>query len=153
MNRKIGLVAVSLIAVLLPIIVVTSSCECGPPQNINVEIIAPLHVAKGEEFTFEVRVKNTASKPHLLYTIDIWDEYMEGIFVQKTEPPFMDCYHIPVDNTQCYEFNKDIQANSELAIKFYAVGIEPGNYSSYLDVCIGKGGSFASYPILTIVED
>jgi hypothetical protein len=84
--------------------VTITSCGCGQPQNINFDIVAPLHVLEGEEFIFEVRVENANNKSQLLYSIDIWDEYLEGIFIQRTEPPFIDAYHIPIDNTQSYEF-------------------------------------------------
>ena len=153
MNQKTNLLNVALIAVLLFITVGVSSCACGPPENISVDVFAPLHVVEGEEFVFEVQVENTADRSQLLYTIDIWDEYLVGIFVHRTEPPFTDCYHIPIDNTQCYEFNKNIPAKGKLVVEFYAVGTEPGNYSSYLDVCIGTGGSFLTHPIITIVRN
>lgn len=153
MNQKTNLLIVALIPVMLFITAGVSSCGCEQPRNINVDVVAPLHVVKGEEFVFEVRVENTAKSSQLLYSIDIWDEYLEGIFIRGTEPPFIDCYHMPIDNTQRYEFKKDIPAEDTLVVKFYAVGIEPGDYSAYLDVCINTGTSFLTHPVITIVED
>ena len=143
----------ALIALMLLITGNISSWGCSGPQDIIVNVDAPLHVVQGEEFVFEVGVENRAARTQLLYSIDIWDEYLEGIAVIRTEPQFTDSYHVPMDNTQSYEFKKDIPAKDKLVIKFYAVGIEPGNYSSYLDVCINTGVNFISHPIITIVDE
>ena len=141
----------------LLVIVLLAGVLCGgcfwQPEHISVDVICPLHVAKGEEFVFEVQVENTADSPQLLYSIDIWDEYLEGISIQRTEPSFIDCYHIPIDNTQSFEFKKDIVPKGKLMVSFHAIAIEAGDYSSYLDVCINTATSFLTHPIITIVED
>jgi hypothetical protein len=152
-NQKTYLPTVVLIIVMLFITAGVTSCECGSPRNISVDVLAPLHVMKGEEFIFEVRVENTAERSQLLYSIDIWDEYLRGISIHGTEPPFTDCYHVPIDNTHCYEFKKDIPAKGDLIITFYAVGTKAGDYSSYLDVCIGTSTCFLTHHIITTVED
>jgi hypothetical protein len=142
-------VAVLVVALLVGGVV---SCSCQP-KDISINVITPLHVAKGEGFVFEIQVENTAEKSQLLYSVDIWDDYLAGIAIQKTEPGFIDTYHIPIDNTQCYEFKRDIPPKDTLVVKFFAVGLEPGEYSSYVDVCINTGTSFLTHPITTIIED
>ena len=129
-----------------------SSCF-SQPENIRVNVTAPLHVVKGEEFIFEVKMENTAAESQLLYSIDIWDEYLEGIAIQRTEPSFIDTYHIPIDNTQAYDFMQDIPPGGELVVTFFAVGLEPGEYSSYVDVCINTATSFLTQPIITIIDE
>ena len=149
-KRKI-LIGAAVLAIAL-LVGGVSSCG-GQPKNISIDVIAPLHVAKGEEFVFEIQVENTAEKSQLLYSIDIWDEYLTGIAIQKTDPPFIGTYHIPIDNTQSYEFKHDIPAKDKLVVKFFAIGLKPGEYSSYVDVCINTGTSFLTHPIITIIED
>ena len=153
MNQKIHLLIVALITVMLFSIPVFSSCESDNLQGVGVDVVAPTHVVSGEEFVFEVRVENTEEKPRLLYSVDIWDAYLEGIFILRTEPAFTDCFHIPIDNVQSYKFKKDIPAEDELVIKFFAIGTTPGNYTSYLDVSIDNLVNFVTHPIFTIVED
>jgi hypothetical protein len=150
MFQKLIIGVAALILILLPGIAVSCS---DMPESISVDIDCPLHVAKGEEFLFEIQITNTSSDSQLLYSIDIWDEYMEGITVRKTDPAFTDTYHIPIDNTQSFEFQKDIPPHDTLTLKFYAVGHQTGEYSSYLDICVNSATSFISYPIITIVDD
>ena len=83
MNQKIHLLIVALITVMLFSIPVFSSCESDNLQGIGVDVVAPTHVVSGEEFVFEVRVENTEEKPRLLYSVDIWDAYLEGIFILR----------------------------------------------------------------------
>lgn len=154
MDKKRVILIVALIMALVFSIAGICSCACiTPPRHIAVDVSAPLHTAKGEEFTFEVSVQNKAERPQLLYSIDISDEYLDGIAILRSEPPFTDCYHVPIDNTQCYEFKHDIPPGDELIVTFYAVALDPGEYSSYLDVCINTATSFVTHPIVTIVED
>jgi len=152
-KRRICIGARCIVSVIILLIVGVSVCACQEPENITINVVAPLHVAKGEKFVFEIQVENTAEKSQLLYSIDIWDEYLTGIAIQKTEPPFIDTYHIPIDNTQSYEFKQDIPPKDKLVVKFFAVGLKPGEYSSYVDVCINTGASFLTHPIITIIED
>ena len=141
-------------AVLVLVLLLGTVASCvGMPENISADIDCPLHVTKGEEFTFEIRITNTSSDTQLLYNIDIWDEYMESISIIETEPAFIDTYHIPIDNTQSFEFQKEIPPHGTLTLNFYAVGHQTGEYSSYLDICINSASSFVSYPIITIVDD
>jgi len=149
-KRKTSIVAAVLAMALL--VGGVSSCG-GQPENISIDVIAPLHVAKGEEFVFEIQVENTAEKSQLLYSVDIWDDYLAGIAIQKTEPPFIDTYHIPIVNTQSYEFKQDIPPKDKLVVKFFAVGLKLGEYSSYVDVCINTEASFLTHPIITIIKD
>ena len=142
------------VAVLVMALLVGGIASCGgQPENIRVDVVTPLHVVKGEEFVFEIQVENIAEKSQLLYSVDIWDDYLAGIAIQKTEPLFIDTYHIPIDNTQCYEFKQDIPPKDKLVVKFFAVGLELGEYSSYVDVCINTATSFVTHPIITIIED
>ena len=147
------MLTVGLIALMLLLTGSISSWGCNQPQDIIVNVVAPLHIVKGEEFVFEVGVENTSASTQILYSIDIWDKYVEGISIIRSEPQFTNSFHIPIDNTQSYEFKKDIPAKDKLVIRFYAVGIKPGDYSSYLDVCINTGIDFISHPIVTIVEE
>jgi hypothetical protein len=147
-KKSIG-VAVLVIALLVGGVV---SCSCQP-KDISIDVIAPLHVAKGEEFVFEIQVENSAEEPQLLYSVDIWDDYLAGVAIRKTEPRFIDTYHVPIDNTQSYEFKQNIPPKGKLVVKFFAVGLEYGEYSSYVDVCINTGTSFLTHPINTIIED
>ena len=55
-KRKI-LIGAAVLAIVL-LVGGVSSCG-GQPKNISIDIIAPLHVAKGEEFVFEIQVENS----------------------------------------------------------------------------------------------
>ena len=128
MSQKTNLLTQALVIAMLLITSGVPACGCGQPRDISVDVVAPLHVVKGEMFVFEIHVVNTAEKPQLLYSVDIWDDYLAGIAIQKTDPLFIDTYHIPIDNTQSYEFQQDIPPKDTLVVKFFAVGLKPGEY-------------------------
>jgi hypothetical protein len=84
------------LGVILQVAAVSLGCT---PENINVNIVAPLQVTKGEEFVFEIHVQNTLEQAQLPHSIDISDDYIAGIAIKKTEPPFVQSFHVPIDNT------------------------------------------------------
>ena len=119
-NTRVGIWAVAPLIILLIVAVSLSGCT---PQNVNVNIFAPLQVTKGEEFVFEIHVQNTSEQSQLLYSIDVPDDYLDGIAIKKTEPPFVQSFHIPIVNALSYEFKQNISPQSNLVVKFFAVAL------------------------------
>ena len=152
-KRRICIGARCIVSVIILLIVGVSVCACQEPENITINVVAPLHVNKGQEFIFEIHVENIAERPQLLYSVDVYDDYLAGIAIQKTEPPFTQSFHVPIVNCQSYEFKQNISPKSQLVVKFFAVGLKSGDYSADVDVCINSESNFLTYPIRTVVED
>ncbi len=114
---------------------------------------APLEVRTGEQFVVTIRIENTANETQVLHSIDIWDHYLEGIAIRSTEPAYRQSYHVPIDNTQAFEFYRDIGPYETITITFSATAVAPGDFNSFFDACINSDISYLTYPIRTVVKE
>ena len=123
------------------------------PENIVIQVASPLEVSNGDQFVVTIQIENTASETQVLHSIDVWDQYLEGIAIVSTEPAFRQSYHVPIDNTQAFEFYRDIGPYETITITLNATAIAPGDFNSFFDVCINSDMSFLTYPIRTVVTE
>ncbi|MEE8153505.1 MAG: hypothetical protein V3T53_00935 [Phycisphaerales bacterium] len=123
------------------------------PENINIQVDAPLEVSNGEQFVVTIRIENTADETQVLHSIDIWDLYLQGIAIRNTEPAYRQSYHIPIDNTQSFEFYLDILPHETITITLNATAVAAGDFNSFFDACINSDVSYLTYPIRTVVTE
>ncbi len=122
------------------------------PGDVEVAIEAPLEVSQGERFTIVVRVRNGAGKKRTLVDLDVADEYLSGIVIENSQPPFKDAMHVPIDNTLSYSFDIPIAAGGETVVEFAAYAAHRGDFQGDIDFCIDSGVSCLSYPVRTLVR-
>ncbi len=123
------------------------------PENINIQVDAPLEVSNGDRFVVTIRIENTASETQVLHSIDVWDRYLEGIAIVSTEPAYRQSYHVPIDNTQAFEFYRDIGPYETITITLNATAVSPGDFNSFFDACINSDISYLTFPIRTVVTE
>lgn len=123
------------------------------PEDIWIDVSVPGEKMKGEEFAIEIQVENSADKEQLLHSIDIYDSYLEGIAIQRTEPKFIQSYHTPVIGMQTYELKRQIPPQTSITVLVFAKGVRKGDFQGDLQVCINSETSCLSYPLRTIVEE
>ena len=123
------------------------------PQNITIQVDAPLEVSNGDRFVVTIQIENTADETQVLHSIDIWDHYLQGIAIVSTEPAYRQSYHIPIDNTQSFEFYLDIGPHETITITLNATAVAPGDFNSFFDACINSDISYLTYPIRTVVRE
>jgi hypothetical protein len=137
----------------------SASCVFGPttlppdPKDVLIQVDAPLEVKRGEEFLVTIEVENTAGRTQQLNSIDVWDNYLEGVAIRRADPAFTESFHVPVDNTESYTFERDIGPKGKLTVKFFAIGVKVGDFNSHVDVCINSAGSCKTFPLRTIVQE
>jgi hypothetical protein len=137
---------------LLVLLLAFASTHCDSPKNVEIGITAPIQAQKNEEFVIVTKVKNTASVPQTLVSLDIGDAYLNGIAILRTEPDFREASHIPIDNTMSYVFELTIDQGNDVEVLLYAKAIKSGDHRSEIDFCINSEFSFISKPIRTIVD-
>ena len=123
------------------------------PENIVIQVEAPLEVSHGEQFVIAIQIENTADETQVLHSIDISDHYLDGIAIVSTEPPYRQSYHVPIDNTQSYEMSLDLPPHETTTVRLNAVAVAEGDFNSFFDACINSDVSFLTYPIRTIVTE
>ena len=126
--------------------------SCNTPENIEVHADVPISINRGELFTITTQIKNTSHKPQELVSIDIANNYLDGVVILGTSPNYKDVINVPIDNTTSYSFNKIINPNSEITVKFNAKAVNSGIYNSTIDFCINSSFNFISRTIFTEIN-
>ena len=124
----------------------------APPEDVRVGVEAPAIVEAGESFTIVATVHNDAPTEQILTDLDVADEYLKGINIGASDPPFSDSMHIPIDNTRSYSFDLPIPPGGSISVTFEAVALHPGDYAGEIDFCINSDVSFVSSPVRTVVR-
>lgn len=141
------------IAIFIVAFVLMFTSGCGTPKNIIIDVKAPLQETIDNEFDIIVNVKNTSSKAQKLVSLDIGDDYLKGIVITKTVPNYIEAYHVPIDDTMSYVYDKTIPANGDVKIILKAKALKTGDYDDEIDVCINSDYSFLTKPVRTIVSN
>lgn len=136
-----GLVLASLVA-----------CLPSTPQNVEVSVEAPVEVRQGERFTIRARIRNTAPELQELVDLDIADAYLKGIVIERTEPPFKEAMHVPIDDTMSYKLELPVPSGEERVVVLHAYAAHPGDYAGEFDFCVNTIYDFVSYPARTVVR-
>lgn len=121
-------------------------------DDFYAEISAPSSVSNGETFEIAVTVYNTASATQKLHSLDIADEYLEGLDVVGSDPGYDDLFHVPIDNTESYEYMDEIPAGGSVVVKLTMLATDAGTWSGDIDVCVNGDARFIAYPVTTTVQ-
>ena len=122
------------------------------PENIGINVDTPVMATMGETFILQVNIENLAKEAQVLDSIDIADAYLEGLSIERVEPPFTESYPISLIDYQSYTFLRDIPPGETLTVRFYVVPTRAGDFGGDIDVCIGSGSSCLTFIVRTVVE-
>ena len=125
---------------------------CSNPENIEVAVDSPTRIKQGERFTIRVSVRNTGASEQTLVDLDIADEFLKGVVIESSDPPFSQSMHISVDNTISYSYDLAIPPGKEISITLSAYAAYQGDYSGEFYFCINSESSCLFYTVRTIVE-
>ncbi|HKZ69329.1 MAG TPA: hypothetical protein VJ020_04565 [Anaerolineales bacterium] len=126
------------------------------PENVSIDVSAPLTISRGESFTIEVQLENSAGQAQSLDSIDIDLTYLDGIAIERTDPPFTETIRNDLVSGlafQSYYFEHDIPIGGTLTVTFSAVALKAGDFAGDLDVCINSSAAFRTFPIRTVVGE
>lgn len=130
----------------------TAFSSCGEIEHIELDIDQPIDVQAGEIFQTTISISNTASFHQELYSIDIADEYLEGILLVESEPQFKESSHVPIDETESYRYNLTIAPHQTLEVLLTFKATQSGVYRGDADFCINSDYNFISFPLRTVVN-
>lgn len=121
-------------------------------DDFSAVVDAPALVQKGQPFTVTVTISNSAAEPQVLESLDIADEWLAGVTIQSSSPPYGEAMHVPIDGTWSYSYQETIPAGGSVAVTLQATGVQTGSFRGEVDVCVGGMARFRSYPLVTTVE-
>ncbi|MCH8274915.1 MAG: hypothetical protein IH851_09000 [Armatimonadetes bacterium] len=115
---------------------------------VNVEV--PAEVIVGEEFEIAVHIKPRNFDRLELHSIDFGPEYMEGIAIRSSDPPYASS-DLFFDSTS-YEFGQEIPVAEGLWVRFRAQALEPGDYHGDLMIWFATSFDSVDRTIRTVVR-
>ena len=122
-------------------------------KNLAVKIIAPARLKYYEDFVVEMQLNNTNSQPQQLHSIDIHEDYMNGVKVNSSEPAYTRFRTFEGGGLYySYDFMREIPANSTLVVKFAMTAIYIGDYAGDVYVCVNSATLCNIYRITTHIE-
>src|SRR5688572_9636304 len=91
-----------------------------PPDDIDVAVSAPAQVEIGQEVRIEIIVQNNSSQPSELASIDIGQQYLDGIVIFSSVPGFESTneYESLGVGYRTYYFDQTISAGGSLTVVF-----------------------------------
>ncbi|NOY26699.1 MAG: hypothetical protein GXP62_12565, partial [Oligoflexia bacterium] len=108
------------------------SLACGglfsSTDDFSAVVDAPALVSKGQPFQVQVVIHNAADHPQVLDSLDIGDDWLAGVTVTGTTPPYSDASHIPLDGSWSYGFQEGIPAGGSLTVTLNATGVQTGSF-------------------------
>ena len=124
------------------------------PENITVDVLAPITVSKSEDFILEVLITNTASKEQEINSIDIDTSYLDGLAVINTTPKYTETFanNMLGQSFQSYYFTYAVPANETTIVKFHMTALKSGDYSGEIAICINSGSNCTEHYLRTLVE-
>ena len=138
---------------ILPIVLAAIMCGCGgTPKDIDVDIQAPPVAKSGQEFLITATVENHAATAQKLISLDIDDQYLDGIAILSTEPNYHDTSHVPILNQRSYEFDLPVKPGEKVHVLLHARAVKTGDRNSEINFYINSNSSSLTRSLRTIVE-
>lgn len=126
------------------------------PENIITDIDIPVSSEVGDNIVFEITITNTGTNTIKLNSIDISLNYLDGISVEYTTPPYTETsqYGGWIDDElyQSFYYTQLIEPGETLSIVFYGQAILAGDFSGELDICIDSESNCQTNIVRTIIK-
>jgi hypothetical protein len=119
--------------------------------GVSVHVVAPTEVFVDDTFDLEVMVVNDRKKSLKVDDIDLDDEYLAGFLVVSTEPKHKTTVHVPIDNSQSFTFNRELQPGQTNRFVFKLRAIKAGVFRG--DVDVTEGLRFVTELAQTVVKE
>lgn len=127
-----------------------TSCSFAP-KNIEISVDAPARAEPNQSFVIKAKIRNTGNEPQKLLMIDFPDKFVQGIYIERTEPPYIESKHNAGINTVSYKFNMPLKGGGEQLITIDARAVREGDYSGEVSFVVNKDWCALDYPIRTVV--
>lgn len=138
---------------ILAIVLAALTCGCGgTPKDIDVDIQAPPVAKSGQEFVITATVENHAATAQKLISLDIGDEYLDGVAILSTEPNYHDTSHVPMLNRRSYEFDLPVKPGEKVHVLLHARAVKKGDLNSEIGFYINSNSSSLTRSLRTTVE-
>ena len=127
------------------------------PDTVEVQVRAPEQVVVNEPFAVTLQINNLITVTQTLHSIDIEDDYLEGIRLEQSTPAYSAMNALPLTNFTSLAFGQEIPVNTNgiqvAVIELQFVAEEIGTFAGIMDVCLADGTLCLSLPLETAVTE
>lgn len=118
---------------------------------MSVSLQIPATVKQNDTFGLAIQIENLDARPRVLDSIEFSPDYLAGITIEESAPPFTTASERPYSGDQAYIFDLTLESGEIVTVEFSAVGQQAGEFSGELDVCLDGMVRCLSYGIQTVV--
>jgi len=160
-DRKIwiilGIILVMIICccIVVGYFVYTSYKSLQPLENAEVDIYLPPTIEVGTDFDFAITITNTSTQSINLDSINIGQEFVDGIQIGDSTPIFeyRDHYDLLGFPMEMFIFNEMILVGESLTIEFETRAIKTGDFTGQMFICIDDTSNCEIILLRTVVEE
>jgi len=135
--------------------IVAAVLACGgcsfAPEDVHVSVIMPTETISNQAFVIDTIISNTGRGEQKLLSIDVPDKVLQGMLIERTEPPYVAVRHNAGLNSASYQFNMKLPGGNKQSIKIHAKATQVGDYSGELSFVVNKDWSALGFPIRMLV--
>lgn len=109
-------------------------------DEVEVKWDIPVEVQGGTKIEFGVAITNITAEPITLESIDMSMDYLFGIAIDSTDPPFIESYQFSWlgETFQTYSFGQHITPGETVTVVFHGRAVKSGDYNGMMTVCINN---------------
>jgi hypothetical protein len=122
-------------------------------KDIEVRYTMPKSAKIGETVEFTISIENTSDHPQLLHNLDIDTHFLDGVWVQRTDPRFKKSEPNLLAPIRSFIFQQRIPPHEVLSIRLEGRAQKAGKFPLNLDVCVENVSTCFSYELGTISVD
>ncbi|MCK6540429.1 MAG: hypothetical protein L6Q26_10255 [Anaerolineales bacterium] len=125
-------------------------------EEVTVLMDIPVEIRAGSNVILNLTVKNVSDKNVELVGIDFSMNYLDGIVLENTIPPYTQTYQYDSlgggETFQTYTFNQPLASGEVLTIIFNGKAIRSGDFSGSVAVCVNSIFNCVTNVARTIVK-
>ena len=125
------------------------------PENLEVDYSIPFSVRQGQEFQFELVLRNTGDTAIHVDEIDLDEAFggsiLDGAVTVATQPEMTRDFSIPGIKTFIY--NRRLPSEEATTVVFNLKAVEAGEFGGSVGVWVGDRVKRLHYVSVTVLED
>jgi len=109
------------------------------PQNVDIKVDTPINAEINKAVEIRITITNTGTVSITLDSLDMTLSYLDGFFINQSDPPYTDTYEFdnPVtkEKARSFTYQRAIMPGDTLTVTFRGVAVKAGDFSGEVNVC------------------
>lgn len=123
-------------------------------EEVTVSLDVPVEMQSGTPAEFSLDITNVHAEAVELNSIDISLNYLSGMFIESSDPPFVETSQF--DNLgetfQTFTYDLSIAPGETVTLTFSGRALLAGDFSGIIDICINSAFNCKTNILRTIIK-